>query len=286
MESLRNEEQSNIAANRTRYSRRAFLNRAVLTSVGVAVVPLLIDTDPANAGLFSTASPDEQKKVGEQASRQILQQYHEVHDGRATHFQQLGRRLVNALPDHDRKTWDYQFHVLDSKEVNAFALPGGHMFMYTGLYSQLATDDALAGVTGHEMTHVRLQHWAKANAQQQERSLGLGILLSLFHAGNSAQTIAQLADSAVTLKYSRNEENQADAGGLDNMVAAGYNPYGMIQLFNTLEKLSGNGGSFAGAFLSDHPLTSDRIKQTEARIAALHHTHSFPPFTPLHYNSL
>ncbi len=216
----------------------------------------------------------------------MLKQYPEVHDARARHFNQLGQRLVGALSPSDRNTWDFRFHVLDSKEVNAFALPGGNMFMFTGLYKLLTTDDALAGVTGHEMTHVRKQHWAQAYAKQQEREAGIGLLLGLFHAGQMAQTVAGLADSAIGLKFSRGEEDQADQGGLENMVAAGYNPQGMIELFQTLEKVSGNGGSLGGDFLSNHPLTSDRIKHTEQRIAALKSDRNFPPVTPLNYNAL
>ena len=216
----------------------------------------------------------------------MLTQYHEVFDGRARHFNQIGQRLVRALPASDRNVWNFRFHVLDSKTVNAFALPGGNMFMFTGLYSILPTDDALAGVTGHEMTHVRLQHWAKANAQQQERQAGLGLLLGLFHAGSAVQSLAGLADNAIGLKYSRGEEDQADQGGLQNMVAAGYNPEGMIQLFQVLEKVSGNGGGVGGDFLSDHPLTSDRINRTKQRIAALQGSRTFPPLTPLHYSRL
>ncbi len=267
-------------------SRRRFLSKAVLAGAGMAMAPLLLAAQPAEAGLFAMPSPADQKKVGDQAAQQVLKQYHEVFDGRARHFNQLGQRLVNALPATDRKTWDFRFHVLDSTEVNAFALPGGNMFMFTGLYKLLNTDDALAGVTGHEMTHVRKQHWAQAEAKQQERDAGIGLLLGLFHAGRAVQTLAGLADSAIGLKFSRGEEDQADAGGLDNMVRAGYNPQGMIQLFQTLEKVSGNGGSVGGDFLSDHPLTSDRIKHTQQRIAALKSQQSFPALTPLNYNSL
>ena len=266
--------------------RRQFLREAGRVGFGMAALPLL----PAAAragGLFAVASPEDQKKIGDQAAAQVLTQYHEVFDRRAGHFSEIGQRLVRALPEPDRQTWNFRFHVLDSKSVNAFALPGGNMFMFTSLYQLLSTDDALAGVTGHEMTHVRLQHWAKANEKQQEREAGIGLLLGLFHAGSAAQSLAGLADSAIGLKFSRTEEDQADQGGLQNMVAAGYNPQGMIQLFEALEKVSGNGGGGVGGdFLSDHPLTSDRIKHTQDRIAALQNSHTFPPLTPLHYSSL
>ena len=271
---------------RERLGRRQFLRNAALAGLGIAAAPLLLPAGARADGLFAAASPDDQKKVGDQAALQVLKQYHEVFDGRATHFNRIGQRLVHALPQSDQQTWDYRFHVLDSKEVNAFALPGGNMFMFTGLYQLLPTDDALAGVTGHEMTHVRLQHWAKANAKQQEREAGMTLLLGLFHASRQVQSLAGLADSAVGLKFSRTEEDQADQGGLQNMVAAGFNPQGMIQLFQTLEKVSGNGGSMAGDFLSDHPLTSDRIKHTQDRIAALQNSRTFPALTPLHYSRL
>lgn len=266
--------------------RRRFLRNAALAGLSVAAAPLLLPPSAQAGGLFAAVSPDDQKKVGDQAAAQVLKQYHEVFDGRAKHFNAIGQRLVRALPASDRNTWDYKFHVLDSPTVNAFALPGGNMFMFTGLYKILPTDDALAGVTGHEMTHVRLQHWAKANAKAQERQAGLGLLLGLFHAGQAAQSLAGMADGAIGNKFSRTEEDQADQGGLQNMVAADYNPQGMIELFQALEKVSGNGGSIGGDFLSDHPLTSDRIKHTQERIAALQGSRTFPPMTPLHYSQL
>ena len=267
-------------------SRRLFLRNTALAGAGLALAPLLLPTPAEAGGLFAAPSADDQKKVGQQAAQQVLQKYPEVHDARARHFNQIGQRLVRALPSSDRSDWDFNFHVLESEEVNAFALPGGPMFMFTGLYKILSTDDALAGVTGHEMTHVRKQHWAKAAAQQQERQAGLGLLLGIFHAGRAAQTIAGLADTAIGKKYSRGEEDQADQGGLDNMVAAGYNPQGMIQLFQALEKVSGNGGSIGGDFLSDHPLTSARIDHAQQRIAAMKNQRRFPPLTPLNYSSL
>ena len=284
--SVQNQSQPSLYRQQYSPSRRLFLRRAALAGAGLVVAPLLIPQAAEAGGLFASASPQDQKKVGDQAAQQVLQKYPEVHDARARHFDQIGQRLVRALPASDRNTWDFRFHVLDSKEVNAFALPGGNMFMFTGLYKLLSTDDALAGVTGHEMTHVRLQHWAKAQTKAQERSAGIGLLLGLFHAGQAVQTIAGLADSAIGLKFSRTEEDQADQGGLENMVAAGYNPQGMIQLFQALEKVSGNGGSVGGDFLSDHPLTSDRIAHTQQRIAAMKSQRNFPPTTPLNYNSL
>jgi predicted Zn-dependent protease len=266
--------------------RREFLIRSTLAGLGISLAPALLLNAAAHSAeasgfqFVSKPSVDEQKKIGQQAAQQILAKNREVHDSRSEAFQQMGNRLVAALPPSDRNKWDYSFHVIDSKEINAFAVPGGPMFMYTGLYDIMPTLDSLAAVTGHEMTHVRLEHWAKAYQKQQSRDFWLGLGLSIFHAGRAVQSIAGLADNALSLKYSRGEEDQADQGGLENMVAAGFNPQGMIQLFQVLQKVSGNGGGLGGAFLSDHPLTSDRIKHAEQRIAAMH-GRSFPPLTPL-----
>ena len=154
------------------------------------------------------------------------------------------------------------------------------MFLFTGLSDHLDTMDALAAVTGHEMTHVRLQHWAKAYAKQQQRNFAIGIGLALFHVGSAGQSLAALADNAIGLKFSRGEETQADHGGFDNMVAAGYNPQGMIELFQELEKLAGNGTSLGGDFLSDHPATSARIKDVQQWIAD-QNGRQYPPLTPI-----
>ena len=166
-------------------SRRGFLGRIFVGGLTVATLPLL--TEEAQADMF-TPSVSDQKKMGEQAAQQILQKYHEVQDSRAGHFNQIGARLVRALPANDRNTWDYRFHVIESKEINAFALPGGHMFMFTGLMDKIKSDSELAAVTGHEMTHVRKQHWAKSYGNQQKRELGLAVILGLTKANRGIQS--------------------------------------------------------------------------------------------------
>jgi predicted Zn-dependent protease len=270
------------------FRRRMFIQTAFAAAAGAGMA---LTAPSAIAGgflgnLLGTDVPSigEQKKLGDKAAQDILKQYKEVHDARATHFNTIGQRLIGGLSQKDQSNWDFRYHVLDSDEANAFALPGGNMFLFTGLYKNITTDDALAAVTGHEMTHVRKQHWAKAYAQENQRGLAMLLGAIVFKAGEGIQDVAGLSNSLYTLKYSRGEEDQADQGGLEDMVAAGFNPEGMIQLFDTLQRLSGDGGG--PAFLSDHPLTKDRIKRTEDRIAALQKDHTFPPLTPLDYAAL
>jgi predicted Zn-dependent protease len=262
--------------------------RYITAALGVIVLAISVPTTPASARqLVKRPSPEEQKKLGDQEAKQILKKYKEVLDARATHFQEIGKRLVAALSDDDRKKWDFRFHVLDSEEINAFALPGGEMFMFTGLYKRMKTDDELAAVTGHEMTHVRKEHWAKAYVKAQERQLfGMGLII-ITRGSRAAQVGASVFDTMVGTQYSRGEEDEADGGGFQNMVDAGYNPNGMLNMFDTLMKAAGNGGDrVTGDFLSDHPLTTTRIKHTQERIAKLGDGKVFPPLTPFDYVAL
>lgn len=249
---------------------RATAMLAILLLSGAAAAP-------SRADMF-TPSVKQQIKLGDQAAQQIMRQYHVINDDRARRLEEVGHRLVDALPAQERGPWDYRFHLIDSKEVNAFALPGGNIFFFTGLYDRLRTEDQLAAVLGHEMTHVRKEHWAHMAAAEQKRQLFLGIGLAITHAGQGWQTAAGLLDSMVNLRYSRKDEDQADAGGLQDMVDAGYNPQGMLGLFHILQQAGGGGGG--PAFLQDHPLTTTRIQHAQQRIDELG-TSNFPPERPL-----
>lgn len=247
------------------YSRREVLRAALVGGLTLSALPLLMGE--AEADLFKP-SPAQQMKMGDQAAAQVLQKYREVKDDRAREFNRVGAKLVDALPTADKGIWNYNFRMVESKDINAFALPGGNMFMFTGLMDRIKSASELAAVTGHEMTHVRKQHWANAYAGQQKRSIGIGVLLGLSHAGRGVQALAGAGEQLYSLKFSRGEEDQADAGGLENMAAAGFNLTGMIDLFNTLQQATG-GKSGGPEFLSDHPLTTARIKHTQDRIVKM-----------------
>ena len=223
--------------------------------------------EEAEADAF-TPSVSDQKKLGEQAAQKVLQKYQEIKYSRARQFRRVGDRLADALSSKERGPWDFQFRLIESKEINAFAVPGGNMFMFTGLMDRIGSEDELAAVTGHEMTHVRKEHWARAVASKTRREIGIQLLLGVAHAGKVWQKIAGATDTLLTLRFSRNEEDEADAGGLEDMVAARYNPQGMLDLFHTLQAASSGQGELP-AFLSDHPLTNDRIKRTQERIDRL-----------------
>lgn len=268
--------------------RELFRQSGIAALVAAPAVGALLPSE-ARAQLFGKPSVDQQKQLGREAAQQTLQKYREVRDSRATHFREIGAKLISGLSPEDQRKWDYTFRVLESDEVNAFALPGGPMFLFTGLYKLMNTDDQVAAVTGHELGHVRMEHWAKASAKAQERQVGLAIGLSIFKVGRAGQTVAGLANSIIGLKYSRSEEDEADEKGLANLVSAGFSPQGMVDLFQTLNKVSGGGGKggFGGEVLSDHPQTSTRIRKTQERIAAYTARGlQFPQPTPFSYQRL
>ena len=110
-------------------SRRDFLRKAALSSALIAALPLLA-AEEAQADIFRPSRADQQKQ-GDAAAAQVLQKYHEINDGRAKSIQTVGAKLINGLTPKDRGPWNYRFHFIYSKEVNAFALPGGSLFFFT-----------------------------------------------------------------------------------------------------------------------------------------------------------
>jgi len=175
----------------------------------------------------------------------------------------LGRRLVAVIPPEH--SWPYQFHVIQQSDVNAFALPGGPIFVNIGTINAAGNEAELAGVLSHEMSHVYMQHSAK-QAPKQEWVNILGALGGLLGgaAGDLAKMGIQFGAGTLLMKYSRADEAQADAVGAIIMYKAGYNPRALAEFFQKLEKLVGNGGA---QFLSDHPNPGNRVEAVDREIA-------------------
>ena len=179
------------------------------------------------------------------------------------YVQQLGRKLVTVIPSEH--SWPYQFHVVQQSDVNAFALPGGPIFVNIGTINAAQNEAELAGVIAHEMSHIYMQHSAK-QAPKQEWANVLGALGGLLGgaAGDLAKMGIQLGAGTMLMRYSRADEAQADAVGAIIMYKAGYNPRAMAEFFQNLEKLVGNGGP---QFLSDHPNPGNRVAAVDKEIA-------------------
>jgi predicted Zn-dependent protease len=155
----------------------------------------------------------------------------------------------------DAPGWKWEMHVLSSKEVNAWCMPGGKIAVYTGLIDQVRpTDDELAAVMGHEIGHALREHGRERASEQAVEQLGVQVLGALTGVNvNLAQTIA---DVTISLPHSRTQETEADRIGVELAARAGYDPRAAVSLWQKMEKL---GGGQPPQFLSTHPSTASRI---------------------------
>lgn len=210
-------------------------------------------------------SRDKQKELGLKAAAEVYRQMPVLPDSNpvSRYVQQLGSRLVTVIPSD--RSWPYQFHVIEQKDINAFALPGGPIFINVGTINAVRNEAELAGVLSHEMSHVYMQHSAKQAPKQAWANI-LGALGGVLGgaAGDLAQMGIQLGAGTLLMRYSRKDEAQADAVGAIIMYKAGYNPRAMAEFFQNLELIVGNGGP---QLLSDHPNPGNRVEAVDKEIA-------------------
>lgn len=219
--------------------------------------------EPLKPG-FNMFSKEQDIQLGRELSRQIPQQYPVVrNEFLQDYVDRIGRRLAQQP---GAENYPYTFTVLNQEEINAFALPGGPLYVNKGLIEAADNEAQLAGVLAHEMAHVALRHGtsqaSKANLVQLPAALAAGVIDGGV-AGQLAQLGIGLGAQSVLLKYSRDAEREADALGARIMASAGYNPIESARFF---EKLEAQGGARAPEFLSSHPSPGNRVRLVEAEI--------------------
>lgn len=232
----------------------------------------------AQADMFSV-SRNQQLQLGQRVAKDIRKKEKVLpaNDVRVQTLRRVAQRLLSTL-DAKAEPWEYSFDVVDSKELNAFALPGGPVFFFTGILDKFETEDQLAGVLAHEITHVRKEHWARSYAASQRRNVGLSIALILLNANRNVVDLVGITNELVVeLPNSRKNESEADEGGIKMMADAGYNPNGLADVFRMLSKQKGGGRT--PEFLSTHPADNRRVADIEKKVAALKRT--FPDQRPL-----
>jgi Zn-dependent protease with chaperone function len=200
----------------------------------------------------------QQQQLGLQAMGEVYKQMPVLPDSspETQYVQHLGRKLAAVIPPD--KSWPYQFHVIPAADINAFALPGGPIFVNLGTIQAADNEAELAGVLAHEMSHVYMQHSAKQapKATVAQIIAGLaGAVLPQSGLGNLGRMGIQIGAGTMLMKYSRADEAQADSTGAIIMYRAGYNPKSMADFFQKLEQKYGKGGP---QFLSDHPNPGNR----------------------------
>lgn len=212
-------------------------------------------------------TPEQEIALGLQATPQMIDQYGGLNpDRRKQEFvDEVGMKLVRAA-GLDRETpWEFEFHLLDDdKTVNAFALPGGQVFITDALAERFETEGQFAGVIGHEIGHVVARHGAEHMAKQQ---LTNGLLSGVVIASESQQTAAMAAmlGQLVNMKFGRDDELESDRLGVRFMVDAGYDPRAMIRVMEILDEASQGGRP--PEFFSTHPNPDNRIERIEQAIA-------------------
>lgn len=208
--------------------------------------------------------PPEERKLGLEMAKEIEKKSKLSTDGEVVGYvRRIGDRVARASPNPDQ--WRFTFQVIDDpKTVNAFAIPGAHLYLYTGLLKAAKDEAEVAGVLAHEVAHVTRRHIARRMVAAYGLETVAGLALGK-DPGKLSQIAAAIAVNGTLLQNSRGDESDADAVGLVAAHKAGWDPRGMPDFFRTL-KARGGGLPEVLSFLSDHPSPADRISALEAII--------------------
>jgi Zn-dependent protease with chaperone function len=178
----------------------------------------------------------------------------------------IAQRIIpHSSQWNDRaRQWKWEVNLIQSAQVNAFCMPGGKIAFYTGILEKLGlTDDETAMIMGHEMAHALREHARSRVAKSNATGMGLSIVAQLLGLGQLGDVAANLGTQLLTLKFSREDESEADLVGLELAARSGYQPRASVSLW---QKMAANGGGSGASFLSTHPSGPDRIRELEANV--------------------
>ncbi len=183
----------------------------------------------------------------------------------------LDRIAARLTPFSQRREVTYQFRIVNSAVVNAFAVPGGYVYVTRGLIEHAGAMDELAGILGHEIGHVEHRHSARQIGRAQAAQVGIGITQVLTEGRRGADVVntgAAITGNLVLARYSREQEEESDRTAVALTTAARINPQGIVNFFQTLQRVEGDRPGALESFFLSHPLTATRIEATQALIAA------------------
>ena len=238
--------------------RNATKGLTLLVLLAVVTMPLQALAQTKIVYHSNKYKPTDDVKLGRQAAAEAERQFPLLRDSEVTAYvEKVGQRLVASIPtEFQHPEFRYYFKVVNASDINAFALPGGPMYVNRGMIEAARTEGEMAGVMAHELSHVALRHGTAQATKAQKYAVGAGIagILGTILAGPTAGQLAQLPIGAYFLRYSREYETEADLLGARIMANAGYDPRDLANMFRTIEAQGGGGGGF----LSDHPSPANR----------------------------
>src|SRR2546428_1313658 len=236
---------------------------AWLIAIWLCIMPVtaLAQTHITPPGNKYSASQD--VELGRQAAVEAEKQLPLLRDEETGYYiERIGRRLVDSIPaEYRHPEFRYTFKVVDASDINAFALPGGPMYVNRGMIQAAHSEGEVAGVMAHEMSHVALRHGTAQATKAEKYQVGAvaGAILGAIIGGNAGSVISQGSQfglGAAFLRFSREYEKQADILGAQIMARAGYDPMDLVNMFKTIERQGG--GSGGTQWLSDHPNPGNR----------------------------
>ena len=239
-------------------------NRSIL---GARAARVAVAVALAVAVASCAISQQQEVQMGTDYATQIDTQLPMIRDAQVVNYVTALGRALAAVTDTRGLTW--HFAVVDSKEVNAFAVPGGWVYVNRGLIARAQTMDQLAGVLGHEIGHVTLRHTVQQMQQSQGVDGGLTVLCTLTKVCDSGagQAAINLGGTALFAKFSRTDEAEADQEGVKTTVKDGISPHGIPQMFRILLDERQSNPTAVDAFFATHPLEESRITATNNQIA-------------------
>lgn len=249
-------------------TEKKILPRLVLTLCFVTLAGFIVAcaTTGVNRGDLNLVSLEEEWQLGDQLEQDLSRELTLVNDRSAiSYVNQVGRRLVRRT---EMAELPWEFHIVASPEINAFNIPGGHVYVHTGLIG--AADDVaeFAGVMAHEIAHGVSRH----GTEQLTRSQGLSLIAGAALGENPEryeQLLAQVLGTGALAKFSRDAEREADHRGVQYMAGAGYNPNGMAEMFETLLAQRQRRPSAVSQFFATHPLTKRRIADVRQQVRSM-----------------
>ncbi|MBI2877862.1 MAG: M48 family metalloprotease [Candidatus Tectomicrobia bacterium] len=216
---------------------------------------------------LNLVSQDKEVELGKQVAKEVENQLPVLIDPEITEYiDSIGQKLARLSR---RADLTYHIRVIDTEEINAFALPGGYLYVNRGLIEAASTESELAGVMGHEIAHITERHSTKQYTQAQLYQIAATIGAAVTGAGTLGVEAAGLGGALLFRKFSRMDEAEADYYGLQYMSQAGYDPQGMVTFFEKLLRLQDNKLSTLQTLFSTHPPTEERVQEIKAQIKKL-----------------